>query len=207
MIAIAENLRAAKPWRELIRALIQELGELIPGRVRLVVALPSPEDRLYDSNVLVVLDEHDPEATMLVMRAAVRAEDRLGVGGVLSPLIVGPEDRDAVERFLSYRREDAPWGELLATFLQELGELIPGRVRLVVALPSPEDRLYDSNVLVVLDEHDPEATMLVMRAAVRAEDRLGVGGVLSPLIVGPEDRDAVERFREHGGKVLEGKEE
>ena len=126
---------------------------------------------------------------------------------MLSPLIVGPEDRDAVERFLGYRREDAPWGELLTTFLQELSELIPGRVRLVVALPSPEDRLYDSNVLVVLDEHDPEATMLVMRAAVRAEDRLGVGGVLSPLIVGPEDRDAVERFREHGGKVLEGKEE
>ncbi|RDD53666.1 MAG: hypothetical protein BA066_03130 [Candidatus Korarchaeota archaeon NZ13-K] len=105
MIAIAENLRTERSWRELIRALIQELSELLPDKVRLVVALPSPEDRLYDSNVLVMLDECDPKASMLVMRATVNAEERLGVGGVLSPLVVGPEDRDAVERFREHGGE------------------------------------------------------------------------------------------------------
>ncbi|RLG46892.1 MAG: hypothetical protein DRO06_03680 [Thermoproteota archaeon] len=99
MLAIMENLKAESRWRALVREFVRELEESLPGKVRLVAALPSPEDRIYESNVLVVLEEDTPETTMEVVRAAARAEDALGAHGEISPLVVGPDDRDAIEAF------------------------------------------------------------------------------------------------------------
>ncbi|RLG40486.1 MAG: hypothetical protein DRN78_05420, partial [Thermoproteota archaeon] len=76
MIALLEDLRTRKEWRALVRAFIEELSSL---PVRQVIALPSPDDKVYDSNVLVVLEEDTPEDTMEVVKAAVRAERRMGV--------------------------------------------------------------------------------------------------------------------------------
>ncbi|MCD6244433.1 MAG: hypothetical protein J7J65_04265 [Candidatus Korarchaeota archaeon] len=98
MIALLEDLRTRKEWRALVRAFIEELSSL---PVRQVIALPSPDDKVYDSNVLVVLEEDTPEDTMEVVKAAVRAERRMGVEGILSPLAVGAWDSDAVRRFMA----------------------------------------------------------------------------------------------------------
>ncbi len=50
-----------------------------------LIAFPSPEDRIYESNVLVVVDENSYELVLRIMEAAARAERRPGVLGVLGP--------------------------------------------------------------------------------------------------------------------------
>ncbi len=99
MLALLEDLRTERSWRLLVRAFIEELSNSLPGKVRQVIALPSPDDKIYDSNVLVVLEEDTPEGSLEVMRAASRAEESMKVGGIISPLVIGPEDEEAIERF------------------------------------------------------------------------------------------------------------
>ncbi len=60
-----------------MRAFIEELSKSLPGKVRQVITLPSPADRIYDSNVLIVLEEDTPENSLEAMRAASKAEDGL----------------------------------------------------------------------------------------------------------------------------------
>ncbi len=90
---------------------------------------------------------------------------------------------------------DREWRQLLSNFLREL-ESIPGVIRLI-ALPSPEDRLYESNVLVVVDEYSYELVLRIMEAAARAERRSGIRGVLSPTVA-TQDEPVVREFEGEG---------
>ena len=90
MYSITINLKSPKGWRDKLSAFIDRLEKEFDGRLKLVVALPNPDDRLYESNVLVVLDEVRKEDSLLVASAA--PED-------VSPLIVPQEDEGAIESF------------------------------------------------------------------------------------------------------------
>ncbi|MDK2372937.1 MAG: hypothetical protein QI197_06120 [Candidatus Korarchaeota archaeon] len=90
---------------------------------------------------------------------------------------------------------DKSWREMLSIFLLEL-ERIPGVLKLI-ALPSPDDRIYESNVLVVVREYSYELVLRIMEAAVRAERRAGVHGILSPTVATP-DEPVVSEFEEKG---------
>ena len=90
MYAVAVNLKTPRSWRLKVQDFISKLEEAFGSRLIAVVALPSPEDLLYDSNVLIVLDklkEGDLEKT-----AAITPDE-------ISPLVVPEEDKDAVEAF------------------------------------------------------------------------------------------------------------
>ncbi len=91
MYSVVVNLRSPKDWRLKIQGFVAELERKLNGRLVLVVALPSPGDLLYDSNVLVVLDELKPGDLETV--ASLAPDD-------VSPLVVPSEDKDAVEAFL-----------------------------------------------------------------------------------------------------------
>ncbi len=97
MYSIAINLRSPKYRRDKLSAFVERLEREFDGRLRLVVALPTPDDRLYESNVLIVLDEVRREDSLIVASAA--PED-------VSPLLVPQEDREVIEAFTSYRRDE-----------------------------------------------------------------------------------------------------
>ncbi len=90
MYSITMNLMSPKDWRDKLSAFVERLEREFDGRLRLVIALPTPDDRLYESNVLIVLDEVRKEDSIVVASAA--PED-------VSPLLVPQEDRDAIEAF------------------------------------------------------------------------------------------------------------
>ncbi len=91
MYSVAINLRSPKDWREKVQLFVSKLESIMGGRLVSVIALPSEEELLYDSNVLVVLDE-------------IREGDLERVASVapdgVNPLVVPEEDEGAVEAFL-----------------------------------------------------------------------------------------------------------
>ncbi len=186
MLALAVNYKAPRPWREKVASFASALERAFGPRLEAVVALPDPEDRLYDSNVLVVLS------------GPVTLEDHSRVVGVtpegVSPLVTSADDRATLEAFLLYRREVRGWGAELASFASALERAFGPRLEAVVALPDPEDRLYDSNVLVVLS------------GPVTLEDHSRVVGVtpegVSPLVTSADDRATLEAFLLAGGREL-----
>ncbi|MDK2464357.1 MAG: hypothetical protein QI223_06280 [Candidatus Korarchaeota archaeon] len=90
MHSMVVDLRSPREWRRKIQLFTSSLESVLGGRLIMVVALPSPADTLYDSNVLVVLDELRP--------GDLEAVASLTPEGV-SPLVVPEDDRQAVEAF------------------------------------------------------------------------------------------------------------
>lgn len=91
MHSMVVDLRSPREWRWKIQLFTSRLESVLGGRLVMVVALPSPSDTLYDSNVLVVLDELRP--------GDLEAVASLSPEGV-SPLVVPEADRQAVEAFI-----------------------------------------------------------------------------------------------------------
>jgi len=91
MYSIAVNLRSSREWRREVQEFLSRLEAALGDRLVMVVALPSPSDSLYDSNVLVVLDELRPGDLKTVASLAV---------GEVNPLVVPEDDKQAVEAFL-----------------------------------------------------------------------------------------------------------
>ncbi len=92
MLALAVNYRAPRRWREKVVSFASALERAFGPRLEAVVALPDPEDRLYDSNVLVVLS------------GPVTLEDHSTVARLtpegISPLVTPGDDRASLEAFL-----------------------------------------------------------------------------------------------------------
>ncbi|MGB9630811.1 MAG: hypothetical protein ACPL09_02360 [Candidatus Methanodesulfokora sp.] len=95
---------------------------------------------------------------------------------------------------MPYKREEVSWNGEDIAFARKLMEALPNRLVRVIALPSPDDEVYESNVLVVLKEIRPEDFELVSRVASEVGERV------NPLLAGEEERDVLELFMAHGGR-------
>ncbi len=85
------------------------------------------------------------------------------------------------------------WSESLMEFAHRLKSAFGSRLVRIIALPSPDLSVYDSNVLVVLDRFDREDVRRVLELAIEVDERI------NPLVAGKWERDAVEAFISEGG--------
>ncbi len=93
---------------------------------------------------------------------------------------------------------EAPdWAESLMEFTRRLRAAFGRRLVRVIALPSPDLQVYDSNVLVVLDGFDREDVRRVLELGLEVDERI------NPLVVGRDEEDAVEAFTAEGGEGVE----
>ncbi|MGC8932789.1 MAG: hypothetical protein ACP5KE_07260 [Candidatus Methanodesulfokora sp.] len=190
MPPIVLEMRSKSDWRDMVIRFAEELKKAFGERLIRVIALPSPDDEVYDSNVLVVIDRPDQEDRMAVIKIAVKTGDKL------NPLVAGEEEEDAIRAFLAMPSR-ADWNNEHMRFAEELKKAFGERLIRVIALPSPDDEVYDSNVLVVIDRPDQEDRMAVIKIAVKTGDKL------NPLVAGEEEEDAIRAFLAAGGRDVE----
>jgi len=96
--------RVEKTWLKLIRTFSDELEAELGDRLLRIIALPSPDDLVYESNVLVVVKEANSETVKLVGRLALKAQEKVGASG-LNFLVVSEQDEWAQRAFESYKKE------------------------------------------------------------------------------------------------------
>ncbi len=178
-------------WTESLMEFTRRLKRIFGSRLVRVVALPSPDLSVYDSNVLVVLDSFDREDVRKVVRLALEVDERI------NPLVAGKWEMDAVEAFTAPLAISKWRTESLMEFTRRLKRIFGSRLVRVVALPSPDLSVYDSNVLVVLDSFDREDVRKVVRLALEVDERI------NPLVAGKWEMDAVEAFTSEGGADIE----
>ncbi len=196
MPAYIVDLKADRNWIELIERLKATLLKRLGDSLLKIVALYSPNDRVYDSNVLVVVRKDGQEAVEAVIEAAIEAERSMGLEGIISPLVVSPEERRIIEGFEGFEAEREISREEWVSLVRDLCLRLVNKVQFlkIVALYSPNDRVYDSNVLVVVRKDGQEAVEAVIEAAIEAERSMGLEGIISPLVVSPEERRIIEGF-------------
>ncbi len=95
MLPIVLEMRGSEGWAVSIIKFAESLLLHFGVRLKRVIALPSPDDQVYDSNVLVVIENPTLDDVRRVMELAVRSGERL------NPLVVDEGDEEAVRVFMS----------------------------------------------------------------------------------------------------------
>ncbi len=89
------------------------------------------------------------------------------------------------------------WLNSVLKFAEKLRSRFGKRLIRVIALPDPDQEVYDSNVLVVLDSYDLRDAELVVELACEVDERI------NPLVAGEDEREEMEAFLEAGGKDVQ----
>ena len=79
-------------------------------------------------------------------------------------------------------------------FARRLADALSDRLVRVISLSSPDDEVYESNVLIVLKEIKSEDFEIVSRIASK------VGDKVNPLLAREDEKDALDLFIFHGGR-------
>jgi hypothetical protein len=103
-------------------------------------------------------------------------------------------DSHGDDLFMTYKRVRSSWNGEDMVFARKLADALSDRLVRVISLPSPDDEVYESNVLVVLKEIKYEDFEIVSRIASE------VGDKVNPLLAGEDERDVLDLFIFHGGK-------
>ena len=183
-IAYILEMRVEKGWLKLIRRFEEILRERIGDRIVRIIARSSPEDLIYGSNVAVVVERADTDLTREVSRAALDAMEEVGMEG-LSPITISEGDPIEISFMGRYEKRIAgkdEWIKLIRRFEEILRERIGDRFIRLVARPSPDDLVYESNVAVVVRKADLNTIREVSRAALDAMEEVGIEG-LSPITI------------------------
>jgi hypothetical protein len=187
-IAYILEMRVEKGWLKLIRRFEEILRERIGDRIVRIIARSSPEDLIYGSNVAVVVERADTDLTREVSRAALDAMEEVGMEG-LSPITISEGDPIEISFMGRYEKRIAgkdEWIKLIRRFEEILRERIGDRFIRLVARPSPDDLVYESNVAVVVRKADLNTMREVSRAALDAMEEVGMEG-LSPITISEGD--------------------
>ncbi len=86
-IAYLVSFDANKRWISLLEAFKQELESILGSNLVKLVALPSSNSSVYESNVLVIVREASLQTISKVSEAALRAQEKTGLSG-LNPLTI-----------------------------------------------------------------------------------------------------------------------
>ncbi|RSN76865.1 hypothetical protein [Candidatus Methanodesulfokora washburnensis] len=187
-IAYILEMRVEKGWLKLVRRFEEILRERIGDRIVRIIARSSPDDLIYGSNVAVVVEKADADLTKEVSRAALDAMEDTGMEG-LSPITISEGDPIEISFMGRYEKRIAgkdDWIKLVRRFEEILRERIGDRFIRLVARPSPDDLVYESNVAVVVSKADLNTMREVSRAALDAMEDTGIEG-LSPITISEGD--------------------
>ncbi len=195
MPAYVIDLRADRSWIEVIEKLKEDLLSKLDDLLVKIVALASPDDELYGSNVLVVVEKDDEDTARSVMKSVADVERSFGVEGIISPLIVTPNERRIIEGFEGYEAyqiDEDMWASLVNELCLKLKKRVPNSK--IIALRFSRAKIYDSNLLIICKRDDDETVEEILRSVADVERSFGVEGIISPLIVTPNERRIIEGF-------------
>jgi len=187
-IAYILEMRVEKGWLRLVRRFEEILRERIGDKIVRIIARSSPDDLIYGSNVAVVVEKADADLTKEISRAALDAMEDTGIEG-LSPITISEGDPIEISFMGRYEKRIAgkdDWIKLVRRFEEILRERIGDRFIRLVARPSPDDLVYESNVAVVVSKADLNTMREVSRAALDAMEDTGIEG-LSPITISEGD--------------------
>ena len=94
MLPIVVETSASESWLDSVIEFSRKLRSRFGRRLLRVIALPSPDQEVHDSNVLVFLDRYDPRDADAVVELALRVDERI------NPLVASADEEDEVEAFL-----------------------------------------------------------------------------------------------------------
>jgi hypothetical protein len=178
-------------WNYLILQYLQELVKKFEDKLIGFVALDEQEQNVYESNVLIVLKEINTEYIKEILRIKREVEKKFEDKAVISPYIATEEEKDVIETFLKSQPEHEENSKLaLENFESEIKKL-PFILEVII----PTERIYESNVLIVLKEINTEYIKEILRIKREVEKKFEDKAVISPYIATEEEKDVIETFK------------
>ena len=132
--------RASDSWLRLVRKFEEILRDRLGDNLVRIIARSSPDDLVYESNVLVVVRRADLDTVRKVSRAALDAMEQTGLEGI-SPMTV--REGDPIEGAFFSREEEEidsdSWLRLVRKFEEILRDRLGDNLVRIIARSSPDD--------------------------------------------------------------------
>ena len=179
-------IRPSEPWDMAVSLFAMRLRDRLGEKLRYVIASPSEDLLVYDSNVLVVVDAEDFEVRKDVIEIEGEVEKEFSWKIGISPLITKENNEALIKNFINSFYEKFPsneaWMKAVVKFSKKLRDRLGEKLRYVIASPSEDLLVYDSNVLVVVDAEDFEVRKDVIEIEGEVEKEFSWKIGISPLI-------------------------
>ena len=177
------------------------LRDRLGEKLRYVIASPSEDLLVYDSNVLVVVNVEDFEVRKDVVEVESEVEKEFSWKIGISPLITKENNEALIKNFINSFYEKFPsneaWMKAVVKFSKKLRDRLGEKLRYVIASPSEDLLVYDSNVLVVVDAEDFEVRKDVIEIEGEVEKEFSWKIGISPLIT--KENNEIKLFIEAFG--------
>jgi len=179
-------IRPSEPWDMAVSLFAMRLRDRLGEKLRYVIASPSEDLLVYDSNVLVVVNVEDFEVRKDVVEVESEVEKEFSWKIGISPLITKENNEALIKNFINSFYEKFPsneaWMKAVVKFSKKLRDRLGEKLRYVIASPSEDLLVYDSNVLVVVDAEDFEVRKDVIEIEGEVEKEFSWKIGISPLI-------------------------
>ena len=179
-------IRPSEPWDMAVSLFAMRLRDRLGEKLRYVIASPSEDLLVYDSNVLVVVNVEDFEVRKDVVEVESEVEKEFSWKIGISPLITKENNEALIKNFINSFYEKLPsnktWMKAVVKFSKKLRDRLGEKLRYVIASPSEDLLVYDSNVLVVVDAEDFEVRKDVIEIEGEVEKEFSWKIGISPLI-------------------------
>ncbi len=179
-------IRPSEPWDMAVSLFAMRLRDRLGEKLRYVIASPSEDLLVYDSNVLVVVNVEDFEVRKDVVEVESEVEKEFSWKIGISPLITKENNEALIKNFINSFYEKLPsneaWMKAVVKFSKKLRDRLGEKLRYVIASPSEDLLVYDSNVLVVVDAEDFEVRKDVIEVEGEVEKEFSWKIGISPLI-------------------------
>jgi len=179
-------IRPSEPWDMAVSLFAMRLRDRLGEKLRYVIASPSEDLLVYDSNVLVVVNVEDLEVRKDVVEVESEVEKEFSWKIGISPLITKENNEALIKNFINSFYEKFPsneaWMKAVVKFSKKLRDRLGEKLRYVIASPSEDLLVYDSNVLVVVDAEDFEVRKDVIEIEGEVEKEFSWKIGISPLI-------------------------
>jgi len=186
----------ASLWGKAMMEFLKSLRDILGDTLLMFISLPEEYPFIYESNVLVVVERDDVSVIKSVLDVKREVERMFEDKVSINPLIVTKKEERIINAFKNMMTEQLPSKELWDKAINEFTKkLYASNLAVQILALNPNEQLYESNVLVVVERDDVSVIKSVLDVKREVERMFEDKVSINPLIVTKKEERIINAFK------------
>jgi predicted secreted protein len=186
----------ASLWGKAVVRFLNLLRDSLHDSLLMVISTSAEYPLIYDSNVLVVVEDDCIDVVKRVLRVKREVEREFNDEVSINPLIATRREERIINAFKNLLFEQIPskdvWRRAIMRFTERLHA---EKLAVQVLALAPNEQLYDSNVLVVVEDDCIDVVKRVLRVKREVEREFNDEVSINPLIATRREERIINAFK------------
>jgi len=189
----------ASLWGRAVVKFLNLLRDSLHDSLLMVISTSAEYPLIYDSNVLVVVEDDSIDVVKRVLKAKRDVEKEFNDEISINPLITTRKEERIINAFRNMLSNQLPskdvWEKAIVKFTEKLHA---EKLAVQVLALAPNEQLYDSNVLVVVEDDSIDVVKRVLKAKRDVEKEFNDEISINPLITTRKEERIINAFKGRG---------